>query len=64
MKNEKIEDLIKKIPVALKNINVPEDFRPLLKNYIHNLILTSLKDKETILEILANEEELERLSRL
>ena len=61
---ESVQDEIKKIPIALTNLGVKENF-PQLCNYIHNVILTCLKDKETRKRLNEKEEKvIEELSKL
>ena len=49
---EKIKDIIKKIPLALKNMGVDDKVAPLVENYLLNRIiecsveLRALSDKE------------------
>lgn len=40
------KESIQKIPLALEHIQVPKGIRPLVHNYIINLILTVTKDPE------------------
>jgi len=37
-------EIIKKIPTALKNMNVDPKLAPLLQNYIENLVLEAIKE--------------------
>lgn len=41
---ETAQDALKKIQFALSNLRVSSDATPHITNYIHNLILTILKD--------------------
>lgn len=59
---ESIEQIIKKIPIAIENLKATP--KKELNNYIHNIILSCLKDKETLKKILEDNGELERLARL
>lgn len=43
---ESAQEALKKIPLALNNLGVDPKLRKILSNYMHNLMLTILKDTE------------------
>lgn len=44
--SETVQEALQKIPIAVKNLKLPEQSLGLVSNYIHNLVLTCLKDTE------------------
>ena len=43
---EPVEDILNKIPMALKNLGVSEGSLALVQNYVYNAILKALRDEK------------------
>ncbi len=45
---ERVEEIIRKIPLALKNLGMQGEQAKMLQNYVHNLVLKVLEDEELV----------------